>query len=196
MWHNINGRAFDLRNMVERVVVHAATLEPVPQDGKTVGESLIRGNTVMKGCLKRPSVTACAFEGGWFHTGDLAVAHIDGCVQVLGRAWGTIIGASEIAFASDIEDVLRSAPSILQAVVAAQPDDVSGGVSACIQLSVAATDLLTESEVLPRPHPPLEFTTQGVFVSDLLDSDGKQGPDVCARRRKAISTLVKGYPHG
>ncbi|MEP1214389.1 MAG: AMP-binding protein [Marinobacter sp.] len=57
------------------------TMEPVPKDGKTIGEIFLRGNTVMKGYLKNPKATEEAFRGGWFHTGDLAVWHEDGYLE-------------------------------------------------------------------------------------------------------------------
>ncbi len=63
-------------------VMDAGTMTPVPRDGETVGEIMMRGNVVMKGYLKNPTATAEAFSGGWFHTGDLAVIHPDGYIQI------------------------------------------------------------------------------------------------------------------
>ena len=64
----------------DAVIIDASTMQPVPKDGSTIGELMIRGNTVMKGYLKNPSATTDAFAGGWFHTGDLGVQHPDGYV--------------------------------------------------------------------------------------------------------------------
>ncbi len=63
-----------------------ATMTPVPRDGQTIGEIMMRGHDVMKGYLKNPQATAEAFAGGWFHTGDLGVMHADGYIEVKDRS--------------------------------------------------------------------------------------------------------------
>src|SRR3546814_5983701 len=70
-------------------------MTPVPQDGAALGEIMLRGNTVMKGYLKNPAATAEAFRGGWFHTGDLAVCHPDGYIEVKDRSKDVIISGGE-----------------------------------------------------------------------------------------------------
>src|SRR3546814_14135436 len=79
-------------------VIDAGTMVPVPRDGATMGELMLRGNTVMKGYLKNPAATEEAFRGGWFHTGDLAVRHPDGYIEVKDRSKDIII--SEIGSAA------------------------------------------------------------------------------------------------
>ena len=83
-------------------VVRPTTTEPgealvdVPRDGKTVGEVVMRGNIVMQGYFQDPDATARAFDGGYFHTGDLAVWHPDGSVQIQDRAKDLIISGGEV----------------------------------------------------------------------------------------------------
>src|SRR3546814_13151545 len=76
-------------------VIDAGTMVPVPRDGATMGELMLRGNTVMKGYLKNPAATEEAFRGGWFHTGDLAVRHPDGSIEVKDRSKDIIHSGGE-----------------------------------------------------------------------------------------------------
>jgi fatty-acyl-CoA synthase len=103
-------------------VADPTTLEPVPADGKTQGEILLRGNVVMKGYLKNEEATRNAFEGGWFHTGDIAVLHPDGYVQITDRSKDVIISGGENISSVEVEDVLHQHPAVLIAAVVAQPD--------------------------------------------------------------------------
>lgn len=98
------------------------TLEPTPKDGQTIGEVFMRGNTVMKGYLKNPSATEEAFEGGWFHTGDLAVWHADGYVEIKDRSKDIIISGGENISTIEVEGVLYHHPAVLEAAVVARPD--------------------------------------------------------------------------
>src|SRR5690554_1142479 len=98
------------------------TLEPTPKDGQTIGEIFMRGNTVMKGYLKNPTATHEAFEGGWFHTGDLAVWHADGYVEVKDRSKDIIISGGENISTIEVEGVLYHHPAVLEAAVVARPD--------------------------------------------------------------------------
>ena len=98
------------------------TLAPTPKDGQTIGEVFMRGNTVMKGYLKNPSATAEAFEGGWFHTGDLAVWHADGYVEIKDRSKDIIISGGENISTIEVEGVLYHHPAVLEAAVVARPD--------------------------------------------------------------------------
>ncbi|MBS1269946.1 MAG: Long-chain-fatty-acid--CoA ligase [Gammaproteobacteria bacterium] len=107
-------------------VADGDTGEPVPMDGKTVGEILLRGNTVMKGYLKNQSATQTALDRGWFHSGDLAVWHSDGYVQVTDRAKDIIISGGENISSVEVENALYSHPSIIEAAVVARPDDYWG----------------------------------------------------------------------
>jgi acyl-CoA synthetase (AMP-forming)/AMP-acid ligase II len=109
-------------------VADPETLVPVPSDGKTSGEILLRGNTVMMGYLKNPSATRKAFEGGWFHTGDVAVVHNDGYAQITDRSKDVIISGGENISSIEIEDVLHTHPAVLHAAVVGQPDAKWGEV--------------------------------------------------------------------
>ena len=103
-------------------VATLATLEPVPADGKTEGEILLRGNVVMKGYLKNEEATRNAFDGGWFHTGDIAVVHPDGYIQITDRSKDVIISGGENISSIEVEDALHQHPAVLLAAVVAQPD--------------------------------------------------------------------------
>jgi fatty-acyl-CoA synthase len=106
----------------EAAVLDPATLAPVPADGKTVGELMLRGNTIMKGYLENPSATEAAFAGGWLHTGDLAVTHPDGYVEIKDRAKDVIISGGENISSIEVEEVLYKHPDVLEAAVVARPD--------------------------------------------------------------------------
>ncbi len=104
------------------MVANSDTLEPVPQDGMTMGEIFMRGHIVMKGYLKNPKATNEAFAGGWFHTGDLAVAHPDGYIEIKDRSKDIIISGGENISTIEVEDVLYRHPAVLEAAVVARPD--------------------------------------------------------------------------
>ena len=107
-------------------VGNAETLAPTPRDGATIGEVFMRGNIVMKGYLKNPKATAEAFAGGWFHTGDLAVMHADGYVEIKDRSKDIIISGGENISTIEVESVLYRHPAVLEAAVVARPDDTWG----------------------------------------------------------------------
>jgi fatty-acyl-CoA synthase len=104
-------------------VLDPETMQPVANDGQTLGEIMFRGNIVMKGYLKNPQATAEAFAGGWFHTGDLAVCHSDGYVKITDRSKDVIISGGENISSLEVEEVLYRHPAILTAAVVAKPDD-------------------------------------------------------------------------
>lgn len=108
------------------MVADPKTLVPTPRDGETMGEIFMRGNTVMKGYLKNPSATAQAFEGGWFHTGDLAVCHPDGYMEIRDRLKDIIISGGENISTIEVECVLYRHPGVLEAAVVARPDEKWG----------------------------------------------------------------------
>jgi fatty-acyl-CoA synthase len=107
-------------------VMDPDTMEPVPADGRTIGEVMFRGNIVMKGYLKNPSATREAFQGGWFHSGDLGVLHEDGYVQLKDRSKDIIISGGENISSIEVEDVLTKHPSVMFAAVVARPDEKWG----------------------------------------------------------------------
>ena len=105
------------------IVADPETLAPVPSDGETVGEIMLRGNTVMKGYLDDAGATADAFRGGWFHSGDLAVMHPDGYIQITDRAKDIIISGGENISSIEVESALYSHEAVLEAAVVARPDE-------------------------------------------------------------------------
>jgi fatty-acyl-CoA synthase len=100
----------------------------VPADGVTMGELLIRGNTLMKGYLKNEGSTREAFRDGWFHTGDLAVMHPDGYAEIKDRAKDIIISGGENISSKEVEEVLYRHPLVLEAAVVALKDEKWGEV--------------------------------------------------------------------
>jgi len=106
----------------EFAVVDPETMDPVPADGKTIGEIMIRGNIVMKGYLKNEDDTKKASAGGWFHSGDLAVLHPDGYAEVKDRSKDIIISGGENISSLEVEETLYQHPDIMEAAVVARPD--------------------------------------------------------------------------
>jgi fatty-acyl-CoA synthase len=104
------------------MVADPQTLAPVPADGTTMGEVLMRGNVMMKGYLKNPTATEAAFAHGWFHSGDLAVLHPDGYVELKDRSKDIIISGGENISTIEVEGVLYRHPAVLEAAVVARPD--------------------------------------------------------------------------
>ena len=98
------------------------TLAELPADGQTMGEIMFRGNIVMKGYLKNPAATAKAFEGGWFHTGDLAVLESDRYAKIKDRSKDIIISGGENISSLEVEDVLYRHAAVLACAVVAKPD--------------------------------------------------------------------------
>jgi fatty-acyl-CoA synthase len=105
------------------MVADPDSIAPVPKDGITMGEIMLRGNTVMKGYLKNPAATDEALRGGWFHTGDLAVCHPDGYVDVKDRSKDVIISGGENISSLEVEEVLYQHPAVMEAAVVAKPDE-------------------------------------------------------------------------
>ena len=110
----------------DMMVADPQTLQPVPRDGKTMGEIFFRGNITMKGYLKNPTATAEAFQGGWYHTGDLAVVYPDGYAKIKDRSKDIIISGGENISTIEVEDVLYRHPAVLEVAVVARPDEKWG----------------------------------------------------------------------
>ncbi len=102
------------------------TMTPVPADGTTMGELMLRSNTIMMGYLKNPEATAAAFAGGMFHTGDLAVLHKDNYIEIKDRAKDIIISGGENISSLEVEEALYKHPDVMEAAVVAQPDETWG----------------------------------------------------------------------
>ncbi|MEI7804927.1 MAG: acyl-CoA synthetase [Hyphomicrobiales bacterium] len=107
-------------------VLDPDTLAPVPRDGETLGEVMMRGNVVMKGYLKNRASTEKAFTGGWFHTGDLGVMHPDGYIQLKDRSKDIIISGGENISSIEVEDALYKHPAVAAAAVVAKADEKWG----------------------------------------------------------------------
>jgi fatty-acyl-CoA synthase len=107
-------------------VLDPETMRPVPRDGVTLGEVMFRGNVVMKGYLKNRAATEKAFAGGWFHSGDLAVKHADGYIQLKDRSKDIIISGGENISSIEVEDALYKHPAVQAAAVVAKPDEKWG----------------------------------------------------------------------
>jgi len=126
-------------------VADPQTLQPVPNDGITLGEIFMRGNTVMKGYLKNPDATREACAGGGFHTGDLAVRHPDGYIEIKDRLKDIIISGGENISTIEIEGVLYRHPAVLEAAVVARPDEKWGEVP-CAFITLKEGDRATREE--------------------------------------------------
>jgi fatty-acyl-CoA synthase len=129
------------------MVADPSTLAPVPRDGKTMGEIMMRGNITMKGYLKNPKATDEAFAGGWFHTGDLAVCHPDGYVEIRDRSKDIIISGGENISTIEVEDVLYRHPAVLEAAVVARPDP-KWGETPCAFVTLKPGAEITQAEII------------------------------------------------
>jgi fatty-acyl-CoA synthase len=134
--------------MEDAQVFEATTMRAVPADGETIGELMLRGNTVMMGYLKNPAATQDAFANGWFHTGDLAVMHPDGYVEVKDRAKDIIISGGENISSLEIEEVLYRHPSVMEAAVVAQPDEKWGETPHAFVTLKPGTDAITPAAII------------------------------------------------
>jgi fatty-acyl-CoA synthase len=119
----LNGRQ-GVRYMLQEgmTVLNPETMQPTPADGQTMGEIMFSGNIVMKGYLKNPAATERAFDGGWFHTGDLAVMEADRYVRILDRSKDIIISGGENISSLEVENALYRHPAVLACAVVAKPD--------------------------------------------------------------------------
>jgi len=128
------------------MVADPETLQPVPRDGQTMGEVFFRGNLVMKGYLKNPSATSKSFQGGWFHTGDLAVWHKDGYIQLKDRSKDIIISGGENISSLEVESILYKHPKVAAAAVVAR-DDAKWGETPCAFLELNPGENLADEEI-------------------------------------------------
>jgi fatty-acyl-CoA synthase len=103
-------------------VFDPTTDQPVPRDGATVGEIVLRGNIMMKGYLKNAEASTAAFRNGWFHSGDLGVMHPDGYLEVTDRAKDIVISGGENISSLEVESALFGHAAVLEAAVVARPD--------------------------------------------------------------------------
>ena len=128
-------------------VLNPETMQPVPQDGETMGEIMFRGNIAMKGYLKNPQATQEAFAGGWFHSGDLAVQYPDGYIKIKDRSKDIIISGGENISSIEVEDVLYRHPDVLAAAVVAKPD-ARWGETPCAFVELKAGAQTTPEQIV------------------------------------------------
>ena len=124
------------------------TMVEVPPDGKTIGEIMIRGNIVMKGYLANEKATNECFEADWFHTGDLAVNHGNGRIEIQDRSKDIIISGGENISSIEVENILLTHPHILEVAVVAQKDDRWGEVPCAIIVLRTTSDSSSTSITL------------------------------------------------
>ncbi len=128
-------------------VMDPETMTHVPNDGKTIGEIMFRGNVVMKGYLKNSQATKDSFEGGWFHSGDLGVMHEDGYIQIKDRSKDIIISGGENISSIEIEDVLYKHPNIVAVAVVAMPSE-KWGESPCAFVEIKSGSDTSEVDLV------------------------------------------------
>jgi fatty-acyl-CoA synthase len=133
--------------MMEDVTVVNEHMTPVPWDGATQGEIVMRGNAVMKGYLKNPEATEKAFAGGYFHSEDLAIQHPDGSIQISDRAKDIIISGGENISSVEVEAALMNHPAVNLCAVVAQPDE-KWGETPCAFVELKDGANATEAEII------------------------------------------------
>jgi fatty-acyl-CoA synthase len=129
-------------------VADARSAAPVPRDGTTMGEVMLRGNTIMKGYLKNEKATRSVFADGWYRTGDLGVWHPDGYIEIKDRAKDIIITGGENVSSLEIEECLYRHPSIMEAAVVAKPDPKWGETPCAFVTPKPGAAALTEADVI------------------------------------------------
>ncbi|MFC0666075.1 acyl-CoA synthetase [Azotobacter chroococcum] len=171
------------------MVADPQTLKPLPRDGETIGEIFMRGNTVMKGYLKNPTATAEAFEGGWFHTGDLGVWHPDGYVEIKDRLKDIVISGGENISTIEVEGVLYRHHGVLEAAVVARPDEKWGETPCAFVTLKAGHERTSEAEIIAfcREHLAGFKIPKRVVFSELpKTSTGKIQKYVLRERARAL----------
>ena len=139
------GIAFPITEDVRVAII--GTTDSVARNGEEVGEILIRGNTVMRGYLNNNEATVAAFEGGWFHSGDLAVQHPDGYIEIKDRLKDVIISGGENISSVEVEAVLHRHPAVAAAAVVARPDE-KWGETPCAFIELMPEAQTTEMEII------------------------------------------------
>ena len=156
-------------------VLDPETMLPVPRDGETLGEVMFRGNVVMKGYLKNASATEEAFQGGWFHSGDLGVVHTDGYIQLKDRSKDIIISGGENISSIEIEEVLHKHPQVAAAAVVAMPHS-KWGETPCAFVEVVDNAEIATDDLIDwcRQHmAQFKVPRQFVFARIAKTSTGK-----------------------
>jgi fatty-acyl-CoA synthase len=129
----------------DMIVAETDTMQQVPRDGETVGEIMVRGNTIMRGYLKNETATNEAFAGGYYRSGDLAAWHADGYIEVKDRSKDIIISGGENISSLEVEEVLYRHPDVMEAAVVAKPDEKWGETPcAFVSLKPGAKSLVSQ----------------------------------------------------
>ncbi|KAG5062135.1 hypothetical protein JHK85_003318 [Glycine max] len=165
-----------------------STMESVPSDGKTMGEVMFRGNTVMSGYLRDLKATKEAFKDGWFHSGDLAVKHSDGYIEIKDRLKDIVVSGGENISSVEVETVLYSHPAVLEAAVVAKPDD-HWGQTPCAFVKLKEGFDLDALEIINfcRDHLPHYMAPKTVIFQDMpKTSTGKIQKFVLREKAKAF----------
>ncbi len=134
-------------NTEEVCVADPETYKPVPMDGETMGEILIRGNIVMKGYYKNKEATEISMKKGWFHSGDLAVVYPDGYIQIKDRSKDIIISGGENISSVEVENVVAKHPAVSLVAVVAKPDE-KWGETPCAFVELASGKNVTEEDII------------------------------------------------
>jgi fatty-acyl-CoA synthase len=129
-------------------VADPLTAAPVPRDGATLGEVMLRGNTIMKGYLDNPAATDAAFAGGWYRSGDLAVWHADGYIEIKDRSKDIIISGGENISSLEVEECLYLHPQVMEAAVVARPDAKWGETPCAFVTLKAGTAPIDAAEII------------------------------------------------
>ncbi len=129
------------------MVANPETMEPVVKDGNTMGEIMFQGNIVMKGYLKNSPTTDKALNGGWFHSGDLAVWHSDGYIEIKDRSKDIIISGGENISSIEVEGILYRHPKVLEAAVVAR-EDKKWGETPCAFVTIKEGQELSVEDLL------------------------------------------------
>ncbi|KAD4887953.1 hypothetical protein E3N88_20026 [Mikania micrantha] len=169
------------------------TMESVKCDGKSLGEIMFKGNTVMSGYLKDLEETQMAFSGGWFHSGDLGVKHEDGYIEVKDRSKDIIISGGENISTIEVESVIYSHPGVLEAAVVARPDDHWGQTPcAFVKLKDGVVDVDAQDIIqYCRDHMPHYMAPRTVIFQDLpRNSTGKVQKFVLRNKAEALGSLA------
>jgi len=172
-------------------VMNPESMEPVPRDGKTMGEIMFRGNITMKGYLKNPKASADAFAGGWFHTGDLAVIYPDGYIKIRDRSKDIIISGGENISSIEVEDALYRHPAVMACGVVAAPDP-KWGETPCAFVELRTGESATEADIIAhcRAHlAPFKIPRKVVFGEVPKTSTGKIQKFALRERAKSASAI-------
>lgn len=169
-------------------VMDPETMKPLPHDGDSMGEVMMRGNLIMKGYLKNKPTTEDAFEDGWFHSGDLGVIHEDGYLELRDRSKDIIISGGENISTIEVEGVLYKHPAVLEAAVVARADE-KWGETPCAFVTLKQDQSATAEEIIAFCRNNMaHFKCPRTIVFDELPktSTGKVQKFVLRERTKAL----------